>query len=100
MAKFFLFVHEGRRGERNQYHYLRASIVECWLCSFVISKGIQTSIAKKPFFVIFIGGPDPLPPPLHPRMFVGYGQLNSTTNYLICSISSQGVFFRSDSNFC
>ena len=39
--------------------------------SFVIFKGIKTSIAKKPFiFVIFQGGPDPLspPPPPDPRM--------------------------------
>ena len=28
--------------------------IECWLCSFVIFQGIQTSIAKKPYiFVIF-----------------------------------------------
>ena len=31
--------------------------------SFVIFQGILTSIAKKPYnFVIFQGGPDPLPP--------------------------------------
>ena len=53
-----------------------------WLGSFVIFKGIQTSIAKKPFiFVIFQGGPDTLspPPPLDPHMsnearFPNFGQ--------------------------
>ena len=39
--------------------------VECWLGSFMIFQGIQTSIAKKPYiFVIFqgVGGTDPLSP--------------------------------------
>ena len=38
--------------------------MECWLGSFVVLRGIRTSIAKKPFiFVIFQGGPDlPVPP--------------------------------------
>ena len=40
--------------------------IECWLGSFVIFKGIRTSIAKRPYiFVIFQGGgggPDPLSP--------------------------------------
>ena len=38
--------------------------------SFVIFKGIQTSIAKKPYiFAIFQGGVQPpVPPPLDPRM--------------------------------
>ena len=39
-------------------------------CSFVIFQGISTSIAKEPYiFVIFQGGPDPLPPP-DPHMYV------------------------------
>ena len=44
--------------------------IECWLCSFVIFQGIETSIAKKPCSsVIFQGGGlDPYPLPLDPRM--------------------------------
>ena len=49
--------------------------IECWLGSFVIFQGIQSSIAKKPFiFVIFQGGGgggglDPLSPRLSLRMY-------------------------------
>ena len=51
--------------------------IECWPGSFVILRGIRTSIAKKPFiFVIFSGGPDPSPPPLDPRVLAG---LNAST---------------------
>ena len=41
-----------------------------WLGSFVIFQEIRTIIAKKPYiFVIFLGGPYPLPPPpLDPPM--------------------------------
>ena len=37
--------------------------IECWLCSFVIFQGIETSIAKKPFcdFSGSGAGPDPCP---------------------------------------
>ena len=84
---FGFFVHEGRRGERIQYHYMRAIIgptsdaikccccccwwwwwwwpnIECWLCSFVIFKGIRTSIAKIPYFCDFSGGSGPPVPPV------------------------------------
>ena len=34
--------------------------IDCWLCSFVIFQGIQTSIAKKPYICDFSsGGPKP-----------------------------------------
>ena len=36
--------------------------IECWLGSFGFFQAIRTSIANKPYiFVIFQGGPDPLP---------------------------------------
>ena len=47
--------------------------IECWLCSFVILRGSGPVLLRNPiFFVIFQGGPDPLPPPppLDPRMLV------------------------------
>ena len=40
-------------------------IIECWLGSLVIFQVIRTSIAKKPFILLFIGGggvPTPCPP--------------------------------------
>ena len=45
---------------------------ECWLGSFVIFQGIQTSIAKKPnSFVIFQGGSrPPVPHPLWIRTYI------------------------------
>ena len=47
------------------------------LCNFL---GVQTSIAKKSYFVIFQGrGAGPPVLPLDLRMFLGYDQLNSTT---------------------
>ena len=54
--------------------------IECWLCSFVIFQGIETSIAKKPFLLFFRGGgggggSGPLSLSLDPRMFVGSDQL-------------------------
>ena len=48
------------------------SNIECWLGSFVIFQGIQTSIIKKPFTsVIFQGGgwSRPPAPPLGPHMY-------------------------------
>ena len=35
------------------------------LCDF---QGIRTSIAKKPYMFVIVGGPDPLPPLLDQRM--------------------------------
>ena len=56
--------------------------IECWLSSFVIFQGIQTSVAKKHFIsVIFFsfffwgGGPDPLSPPPPPS-----GSVHVTAN--------------------
>ena len=46
--------------------------VECWLGSFKVLQGIQTSIAKKSYiFVIFQGGGSGPPfPPLDPHMYI------------------------------
>ena len=85
-----VFVHDGRRMPLYADHHrptsetpLNAFLwanIECWLCSFVIFQGIEPSIAKKPFFVIFQGGGGsgsrPLSLSVDPCMFVGYGQLN------------------------
>ena len=57
--------------------------IECWLGSFVIFKGIETSIAKKPnISVIFQGGggPDPLSP-LWTRPWYDQEMPQSQTNH-------------------
>ena len=47
--------HHRPTSETPLYAFLWAN-VECWLCSFVIFLGIETSIAKKPFCDFFRGG--------------------------------------------
>ena len=72
--------------------------IKCWLCSFVIFQGIETSIVKKPF-LWFFSGAGPLSPSLYPRMFVGYGQLNRHvwTSYLnIKHLGAGHIYIRSD----
>ena len=58
-----------------------------WLGSFVIFQRIWTSIAKKPFFVIFQGvRPDPLSPPLDPPMFMTDLEQNYFFEYELAAI--------------
>ena len=46
--------------------------IECWLSSFVIFQGTQTSIAKKPYiFVMLQWGREPQSPPLDLCMLMG-----------------------------
>ena len=72
---FVLFLSGRLRQSGSKYHHESAITIplvgrwwpniECWLCSFVIFHGIQTSIAKKPYiFCDFSGegGWDPCPP--------------------------------------
>ena len=75
--------------------------IECWICSFVIFKGIRNSIAKKPYiFVIYQGGgggPNPLSPPLDPpmllviRVYVSVDESGSSAMYLFFQIVNISV---------
>ena len=57
-------------------------MIKCWLGSFVVLQGIQTSIAKKPYiFVIFQGRSGPLSPLLDPPM--AYTQADQCLCYLL-----------------
>ena len=47
------FVHEGRKNPILLYAGQSWHNIECWLCSFVIFQGIQTNIAKNPYFCEF-----------------------------------------------